>query len=468
MSATTYFPGVPMNTDPVTTMATSSSDTMTTPSTASAYPTTAPSGSGALPGASPAKPSLEEATRAVSSLEKGEKDKAPGSVDPTATATTSTATSNAGGTSTTAKGGTTATTTTTTTSSGTTATGRMSPQVPLQTLFNEAIARCNNCLFLIRKLRSKQSDIIDLFLYTEVDQENFHVALQEYRDFGTIVKEVMNLYEKLEHYSRRLPKVVPPIDNINVMRTLYTQEHTMAHTNINYLIEKMIDSGNWNEGNYQGFYYLSELLRVHGHRKRQMTEDHRRKVLPACELKATATTGHIAFEAAYMAMKKDIVNQSLGIYPRIMHQTATSLVIEFLFGCGGTKTSTDQDVVFTMKFLLVERNGHVEYINMMAPHEEWLLYNNFGPLSVNPFSPSRFDVYRRLTKQANIHLYTCFGSHASRWTANTLIQFVSLFGKFRQVFQTKCRACKQITKNFLPPLIFDIRNPSIAYHEGCR
>lgn len=120
--------------------------------------------------------------------------------------------------------------------------------------------------------------------------------------------------------------------------------------------------------------------------------------------------------------------------------------------------------MYTIKFLIIERNGSIEYINIMAPTEDWHMVNDYAiptvirckfkiydfmqrhiahkiyKFQINPFAPSRYEVYRRLTKQANIHLFNCFAQN--RWTAGTLFHFISLYGKFRELFTTKCRSCK--------------------------
>lgn len=325
-------------------------------------------------------------------------------------------------------------------------------------------------MFLIRKLRNKQDHIARLFLDTSGnDQAEFNSAFQNYKDFGLMVHEVMMFYDKLDHIARHLPKALPPIDNINLMRTLYTQEHTMCHININNLLEKMIDCGNWNEGNFQTFFYLSELLRCGSTRKYSNLPEQR--LVPPAMFHSQATNSHAAFEHAFNGLRKEIANKSLGIYPKVLQRTTCSLIIEFLFGCGGAKPgekNTDKEIVYTIKFLIIERNGSIEYINIMAPTEDWHMVNDYAIPTINPFAPSRYEVYRRLTKQANIHLFNCFAQN--RWTAGTLFHFISLYGKFRELFTTKCRSCKQVLsrKNFLPPLIFDIRNPNNAAHEVCR
>ncbi|KAF1748875.1 hypothetical protein GCK72_025342 [Caenorhabditis remanei] len=507
MSSTGHFPGAPHNTEPVTTMATSSSQPMVSPSSASYTVPQQPPGSQSQQGepssvsSQPAPSSVNprsaptDEPRAASSAsnvppagdapaadpgaEPGANPAADPGANPTAgqagdpgttsTDTTSTTTTDTTATTTTGTATTGTATTTTTTSTGTTATaaitGRITPPVSMETIFQEVIKRCNNCLFLVRKLRIKQDHITDLYLGNE-DTHEFKHAAQLYKDFGVMMQEVMLLYDKLDHIARRLPQVLPPTDNLNVMRLLYTQEHTMYHTDIFGLIEKMIDSGNWNEGNYQIFFFLSELLRVPGGRKDNRYPD--LFPLPEPRFHFHAVNGHMAFETAYNNMKKEIVIKSLGIYPKTLFRTSSSLIIEFLFGCGGGKVITDSDVVITIKFLVIERYGIVEYINMVAPNEGWDWVNNYGVPMLNPFTPSCYEVYRRLTRQANIHLLNCFGQHASRWTSTSLLQFVSLFGKFRDVFTARCRVCKKFLKNYLPPLIFDIRTPNNAAHEACR
>uniref|UniRef100_A0A1I7TNG7 Tyrosine-protein phosphatase domain-containing protein n=1 Tax=Caenorhabditis tropicalis TaxID=1561998 RepID=A0A1I7TNG7_9PELO len=453
MSASTgHFPGAPFNADPVTTMATSSSQPVTSSSGASQIP---PQATQHNQGASTSAVPTEQPTQSARGAEQPPGTAKQAVTEPTVATTSATASTS---------------TTTTTTTTTTTATGRFTPQIPP-----------DFCLFLIRKLRSKQNMITHTFLDNAVDKENLKITLQHYKEYGHMTQEAMIYWEKLDAICRRLPRVVPPTDNVNMMRTLYTQEHTMCHMDINGLLERMIDSGNWNEGNFQIFHYLSELLRANFNRRPNNFPEVRQ--LPPPVFHMQATNSHATFEKAYSMMKQEIVHRSLGIYPKTLNHTSSSLVVEFLFGCGGTRVVTDSDIIYTMKFLLVERNGSIEYINMVAPHEKWFVSNNYGIDSVDPFVPSSYEVYRRLTRQANIHLLSCFGSTANRWSSTALLQFISLFGKFREVFTTRCRVCRyhfrfipleiiffcrRHLKNFLPPLIFDIRNPSFAAHEACR
>ncbi|CAL2051329.1 unnamed protein product [Caenorhabditis brenneri] len=277
-SSTGHFPGAPINTEPITTMATSTSQPVTSPSTASqVVPATAPGGA-AAPAASvpgqPAPATSESATdpkkaatdepRAQSSASN------PGGTDP-ATTTAATTTTDPGSTATTSTATTATTTaattstvasTTTTNSTTTIATGRITPTVQQDSQFHEMIKRANNCLFLLRKLRSKQDFITTHCLIGEEPPRSagFKRDPNGFFDVDIAMQEVMVIYERFNHIASRLPKAVPPTDGVNNMRTLYAQEHTMCHADIKSLFEKMIDCGNWNEKNFQMFHYLAELL----------------------------------------------------------------------------------------------------------------------------------------------------------------------------------------------------------------
>ncbi|CAI2357945.1 unnamed protein product [Caenorhabditis sp. 36 PRJEB53466] len=493
MASTGPFPGAPINTDPVNTQANSMTEPVTSPSTASTVPpghgqgqgpSSLPQGPGptiqvqgpssqappssitSLPGplsTGPRSTAAPDDARAASSAS-NPTDRPPGSVDPStsATSTSGTATTTTATSTKTSAGASTSTTTTTTT-----VPARVMSPVPTQQMLKDTFTRCNNCLFLVRKLRNKQNTLTDVFLKNDVPVHSEDCGkIEQLHMFTTVMQEMNIIFDKLDQSSKRLPKVVPAIDNLNNMRTLYMQEHTMNHTNMSCLVDKMIDRGNWNEGNYQGFYYLAELLRITENKRKQF-ENNTRKTLPPVRLQCVISHGHIQFETAYNAMRREITKQNLGIYAKTIHRTMCSLVVEFRFGSAGRMTH-EEDVIIVMKFLLVEKGGRIDYINMIAPHEDWTIRNDFGKKLIDVLAPSRCEIYKRLTKQANHHLNAFFGNSPPRWSASNLLQFVSLFGKFREVQSTKCRACHKILKDFLPPMIFDIRTPNVAFHETCR
>ncbi|CAD6190506.1 unnamed protein product [Caenorhabditis auriculariae] len=302
--------------------------------------------------------------------------------------------------------------------------------------FNDAITKCNNCLFLMRQLKLRMVKMHAMVLSTPRE------PMYRRRDIAMRVErmsaEIRGYYDKLEAQSKRVPGAVPQTDSVNNLRKLYSEEYTTDYENFSNLIETMVDSGNWNEGQYQVFFYLNEFLRAP--KRKHSIFIRKPRIFTNAALAAQA---HTYFEYAFRGLKKEIASKQLGIYPKILLNSPQSMAIEIKFGVTGPDKA-DKTVAYTMKFLLSEING-----------------SSTSPiLRDTPF-------FRKMTAQANYHLQMSFSS--IRWSSGTLVTLVQYFGKMRELFDAKCKNCRKVMKDFLPPLCFDIRHPKeTALHEFCK
>ncbi|KHJ98220.1 hypothetical protein OESDEN_01815, partial [Oesophagostomum dentatum] len=234
----------------------------------------------------------------------------------------------------------------------------------------------------------------------------------------------------LESHAKGLPNQLPQIEPLNRLRAVFQQTYT----------------------------YLGEFLRLQ--RRRPSC------IVPrplSCSHWATGMSPHAQFETAFAQFQKELLKNKTGIFPTFLERTAVGSIVELRFG-----VLFEKQIVFTQKMLMVENAGVIEQMLFVAPHEEWSFYTDLGEKRVDLTKSSQYVVYQKLTTQANLHLMQTINTQEFRWTALTLHQLSSAFGKFQYVFEATCRNCKKVMKDFLPPLIFDFRNLKNALHETCR
>ncbi|CAI5455925.1 unnamed protein product [Caenorhabditis angaria] len=369
----------------------------------------------------------------------------------------------------------------------------MSPRasIAIQQAFNDLGRVANNCLVVLRQLRKDMKKTHELMFETIANKkkiENKEKAYKELEDFNIKVL-CMQIYLHIQ--STRLPEKHPQLEMVDNMVEIYGMEHLNPVTS---MIESMIDGNNWNEGQWQYFHYESELLRRH---LTQGNSTLRRRKLIDIKLSDPENSNHRVYQVSLSGLQREITKRNLGIYPKLIRRTFSSTVVEFRFGVAIAKEKKEEskepkeakegteekdkekepekekeqedasEIAVLFKFVFVEKNGHVEYINMYAPMEDWVYDDDFVSKTICPYVPSRYSTYRGLTRQANHFLYRYFAVQKN-WTAWSLLQFVSMFGRFRDVFDAKCTKCNKHLKNFLPPMVFELRSPHIAFHEACR
>uniref|UniRef100_A0A0N4UGT5 Helitron_like_N domain-containing protein n=1 Tax=Dracunculus medinensis TaxID=318479 RepID=A0A0N4UGT5_DRAME len=204
---------------------------------------------------------------------------------------------------------------------------------------------------------------------------------------------------------------------------------------------------------------FADFLRTFiGNRRRSIMTD---KPISFSNYSPTSSPQFI-FEQTLAAVLKDPSTKKIGLIGRYLEKTALSSIIELRFG-----HYVEKQYVCLLKMLIVVNNGVFEFVQIIAPHEDWS-YMDASHRQIDILRESRYIVYRKMSVQANIHLMQTIMPCMDFRNAHTLSYIFTLFAKFSSVFDVKCRFCKKIMKDFLPPLIFDMRYPKNALHESCR
>ncbi|XGW35418.1 hypothetical protein V3C99_018994 [Haemonchus contortus] len=320
--------------------------------------------------------------------------------------------------------------------------------------YEGVLQRSNNCLVLLRQLRNRVTRLHNLLFHSQPpSRETWHAY---FRQVDRVDKDLRDCFDNLESHAKGLPNQLPQIEPLNRLRAVFQEEQ--LDVQVVETVESMIDCENWNEGNFQTYMYLGEFLRLQ--RRRPSC------IVPrplSCSHWATGMSPHAQFETAFAQFQKELLKNKTGIFPTFLERTAVGSIVELRYG-----VLFEKQIVFTQKLLMVENAGVIEQILFVAPHEEWTFYTDLGEKRVDLAKSSQYIVYQKLTTQANIHLMQTINTQEIRWTPQTLHQLSSAFGKLQQVFDTTCRNCKKVMKDFLPPLIFDFRNLKNALHETCR
>ncbi|VDK57954.1 unnamed protein product [Gongylonema pulchrum] len=72
------------------------------------------------------------------------------------------------------------------------------------------------------------------------------------------------------------------------------------------------------------------------------------------------------FEQTLAAVLKDPNNKKIGLVGRYLEKGTLSAIVEFKFG-----QVVDKQYVCLLKMLAVVNSGLPEYVQMIAPHEDW-------------------------------------------------------------------------------------------------
>ncbi|CAD5217927.1 unnamed protein product [Bursaphelenchus xylophilus] len=124
----------------------------------------------------------------------------------------------------------------------------------------------------------------------------------------------------------------------------------------------------------------------------------------------------------------------------------------------------DKGIVCMMKWLFVVYNGQFEYVHIIAPFEDYT-YQDDNRKRVDLSVESKYEIYRRLTHQANVVLpqYASFTADHRNYISHIMQQYFFKMTSFDEV----CFQCKKHLKDFQPPII-DPRTAKKPFHESCR
>jgi len=155
----------------------------------------------------------------------------------------------------------------------------------------------------------------------------------------------------------------------------------------------------------------------------------------------------------------------LRIHHRYIERNAISCVLEvklMSIPMNNYQTANKQPVCL-LKMVLLVNLGVIDYIQFIAPHEDWTFIENtsWSQKKIDLSVESRYELYQGLTAQGNI-----FVNHFnSRNYINDFKNFFIGITRFYTLDQP-CRFCRKILRDFSPAIIIDMHRKH--YHLGCR
>uniref|UniRef100_A0A915Q2N3 Uncharacterized protein n=1 Tax=Setaria digitata TaxID=48799 RepID=A0A915Q2N3_9BILA len=264
----------------------------------------------------------------------------------------------------------------------------------------------------------------------ESDPIDGEKTLEEKLDF------INQIYDNLESHAKQLPTSTPMTVQMERLSRFLHDGQIDPHTN--ELYDKALEASTWMETNNQLLQMYAEFLRtVVGNRRRSIMTD---RPISYSNYGLNSSPQSI-FEHTLTAVLKDPNIKKIGLVGRYLEKSTLSAVVEFKFG-----QVIDKQYVCLLKMLMVVNSGLPEFVQMIAPHEEWS-YLDVSCNQVDIHKESRYLVYRKMSVQANIHLM------------QTIMPCIDIRNP---------HTLSKIMKDYLPPLMFDLRCPKNALHESCR
>ncbi|VDK63790.1 unnamed protein product [Onchocerca ochengi] len=319
--------------------------------------------------------------------------------------------------------------------------------------FQSLTTHLDHCLNALRLLRNEVTSVHRRIMENnwESDPADSEKTLEEKLDF------INQIYDNLESHAKQLPLSTPMTVQMERLSRFLHDGQIDPHTS--ELYDKALEASTWMETNNQLLQMYAEFLRtVVGNRRRSIMTD---RPISYSNYGPNSSPQSI-FEQTLTVVLKDPNIKKIGLVGRYLEKSTLSALVEFKFG-----QVIDKQYVCLLKMLMVVNSGLPEFVQMIAPHEEWS-YLDVGSGQVDIHKESRYLVYRKMSVQANIHLMQTIMPCIDIRNAHTLSYVLNLFAKFSGVFDIKCRVCKKIMKDYLPPLMFDLRCPKNALHESCR
>ncbi|CAI4224058.1 unnamed protein product [Auanema sp. JU1783] len=320
-------------------------------------------------------------------------------------------------------------------------------------------------IHLVKIIRTTMIGLQKKLSNTTLPDPNDEQACKKFQlSIDTQTKSVEKWFNKLEDYFRDMPERIDklPVFTTEVMKRL---QSLLADTNMDVHVvspfEDFISSANWNESVQNYFYYSGEFMKMPV-RRRICTMEKKQQIISQWD---SVSSPHSSFEKSLRQVQADLSTKKVGMWPTILERSAFGCIFEIKYGL-----IVDRQPVVQQKMLVVENSGLIEMVRFVAPHEEWYFFDDFGSRRVDLTMQSRYIVYQKLTTQANIQLQVVMSAVNidHKWTPSQITSLLHMFSRYQQVFETPCKTCGKVMKDFLPPF-FDPRSPrSTATHETCR
>ncbi|VDN02768.1 unnamed protein product [Thelazia callipaeda] len=315
--------------------------------------------------------------------------------------------------------------------------------------FQSMLNHLDHCLNALRLLRNEVVSV-----HYRIWKGDWDVQIEGEKTIEERLEFINQIYDSLESHAKQLPTSTPMTVQMERLSRFLHDGQIDPYTR--ELYEKSLDASTWMDTTNQLLQMYAEFLRpVVGNRRRSiMTE--RPLTFSSYGLSSSPQS---VFEQTLASVLKDPSSKKIGLVGRYLEKTALSAIVEFKFG-----QVVDKQYVCLLKMLMVVNSGVPEYVQMIAPHEDWS-YLDIGTEQVDIHKESRYLVYRKMSVQANIHLMQTIMPCIDIRNAHTLSYVLSLFSKFSGVFETKCRVCKF---TFLPKKmkrLFNYLRATVAHVE---
>uniref|UniRef100_A0A915D619 BTB domain-containing protein n=1 Tax=Ditylenchus dipsaci TaxID=166011 RepID=A0A915D619_9BILA len=257
----------------------------------------------------------------------------------------------------------------------------------------------------------------------EHDLDQFKLRLEK------LSKEIADGYDQLESEAKLLPAQTPIFSLTNRLNQFLLDIATSSSSVESYMNSR--DAFDWSSSTNEYTNYVCEFLKS------------------SVRLNADRFT--------YKHLEKSAISSVLEIK---LISTYNPNMYKGKEQHGNQYVPLDKQVCI-MKMLLLINNGVFEYIQFIAPHEDWT-YLETSRKQIDLSAESQYELYQRLTVQGNILINMI--TSTSPCDKNGISMLLGYVSKYYNLDQP-CKHCKKILKNFCPATLSDNRK---MYHLTCK
>ncbi|KAI1707169.1 mediator complex subunit 27 domain-containing protein [Ditylenchus destructor] len=344
---------------------------------------------------------------------------------------------------------------------------------PVDAKFEALYNLSNRCLQSVRSIRNL---VLQTHEFISAGFEN-EAGLAEYKaKLAKYGKDIEDEYNKLEAEAKQLPSQTPAFTMANRLSNLLLDVASNRQSTETYLNSR--DAFDWSQTTNEYVTCASGFLESsqgNQRARRTHTGPSHTVEMPEITNQSTLRNTHKSFGESfkkYMVFGQRQYPDRLKYAYEFLEEGERNSVLEVkLFSHPSEDYMTvDKQPVCMLKFLLLVNNGVVEYIQFIAPHENWtyLEINKRFRRQLDLSAESRYEVYRQLTIQCNIVLNTI----KSRFSHDKSVIHFLLNHVFNfHTLDNVCEVCKKVLKDFMPPTICNTQTRDgkrAFYHSGCK
>uniref|UniRef100_A0A914CPN8 Uncharacterized protein n=1 Tax=Acrobeloides nanus TaxID=290746 RepID=A0A914CPN8_9BILA len=270
--------------------------------------------------------------------------------------------------------------------------------------FVEAHRRVERCLLMLKSLRSQV-----LSTHSAIN-EGFNET--DFEDFKNRIKRdsqlISDAYDNLENEAKQLPATTPLSNPVDLLNRFMLDGHVDLTMYKTYL--KSIEGANWviekdDKGQTPNLaLYLLEFLRGFSRRRAHGFQE---KQLPYT-ISSVEKNPQREFETSL----QELVGSKNSPYARrcqvkFLERSTLNCAIELKI-----MQPAGNHVYVALKMMFLINNGTFDYVQFIAPHEEWS-YLDSAKHQLDLSAESRYHLYRRLTVYGNLYLMSSVAIYMS-------------------------------------------------------